>query len=518
MAANTTFCRSPLLLLLIIGVCSFLFLLHVLGRKEKMMKSPSVVGIKGKLPPGPRGLPILGSVPMLGHLPHITLHQWAKKYGPIMYLRLGQIPTVVVSSPHTAQQFLKTHDLVFANRACTEYGRLINYSFKGLSFCQYGSYWRNVRKLCTLELLSNLKVESLRPMRREELSLLIELIKDAAKARAVVDLTTKVASLSRDTTCRMVFGKKYNEETLGEGGFKAVAEDLMDLAAAFNVSEYIPCTRELDLQGVGRRMIANAKVLDEFFDKVVEERLAAVAGEEKKHRDFVDYMLDFLESGDCEFLFDRTNIKAILSDMLIASIDTTPTVVVWTLSELMKHPRVMEKAQQELENFVGTDRMVDESDLAKLDYLDMVVKESMRLHPPVPFLLPHESREDCMVDGFYIPKGSRLIVNTWAIGRDPEAWPNSEEFKPERFIGTDIDVRGHDFQLIPFGSGRRGCPAMQMGITMVRLGVAQLIHCFNWELPNGMGPADLDMAEKFSLVMPRANHLLAIPTYRLLED
>ncbi|KAJ8639289.1 hypothetical protein MRB53_015983 [Persea americana] len=503
-ADNTMFCWSPLLLLVIAVIFSFLYLFHGLGRK-------------GKLPPGPRGLPILGSLPMLGSLPHVTLHQWANKYGPIMYLRLGQIPAVVVSTPQAAQQFLKTHDLAFAGRAVTEYGRHINYNFKGLGFSQYGTYWRNVRKLCTLELLSNLKVESFRPMRREEMAQLIDSLKDAAQDHVVVDLSTEVAALSRDMTCRMVFGKKYNEENLGEGGFKAVTEDLMLVAAAFNISDYIPCIRGLDLQGVGRRMKTIAKVLDEFFDEVIDEHLAA-AGEEKSHRDFVDYMLAFLESGDYEFLFDRTNIKAIMSDMFTAAIDTTPVTIIWVLSELMKHPRVMAKAQKELDTVVGMGRMVDESDLAKLDYLYMVVKESMRLHPPVPFLLPHESREDCVVDGFHIPKGSRLLMNVRAIGRDPEAWPNPEEFKPERFIGTDIDARGRDFQLIPFGAGRRGCPAVQMGLTMVQLAVAQLIHCFNWELPNGMRPADLDMSEKYSLVMPRANHLLAIPTYRLVRD
>lgn len=198
--------------------------------------------------------------------------------------------------------------------------------------------------------------------------------------------------------------------------------------------------------------------------------------------------------------------------------DTSSTSIEWALSELMKHPRVMKKAQEEVRTHVGRDRMVDESDLVKLDYLDMVVKESMRLHPPAPFLIPHESTEDCTVNGFDIPKGTRVLINVWSIGRDPDAWPNPDEFYPERFIGTKIDVRGHDFQLLPFGSGRRGCVGLQLGITVVRLVLAQLIHCFDWELPAGVSPADLDMSEKFSLVTPRANHLLATPTYCLKDD
>lgn len=201
--------------------------------------------------------------------------------------------------------------------------------------------------------------------------------------------------------------------------------------------------------------------------------------------------------------------------MLAGSMDTSATVVEWILAELLKHPRVMKKVQQELEEVVGLNRMVEESDLDSLNYLDMVVKEALRLHPVAPLLIPHASTEDCTVDGFYIPKNSRVIINVWTIGRDPNAWSDPEKFIPERFVGSNIDLRGHDFQLLPFGSGRRGCPGMQLGLTVVRLLVAQLVHCCNWELPNGMSPDELDMTEEFGLVVTRAKHLMAIPAYRL---
>ena len=200
--------------------------------------------------------------------------------------------------------------------------------------------------------------------------------------------------------------------------------------------------------------------------------------------------------------------------MLVGSTDTSATVIEWALSELMKNPQVMKKLQKELEDVVGLERMVEESDLDGLEYLDMVLKETFRLHP-IPLLLPHEAMEDCTVNGFHIPQKSRVIVNIWAIGRDPSVWNDAEKFFPERFVGSNIDVRGRDFQLIPFGSGRRGCPGMQLGLTVVRLVVAQLVHCFDWELPNNMLPNELDMSEEFGLTTPRAKHLLAIPTYRL---
>jgi cytochrome P450 len=202
--------------------------------------------------------------------------------------------------------------------------------------------------------------------------------------------------------------------------------------------------------------------------------------------------------------------------MLAASMDTSATVIEWAMSELMKHPPVMKKVQKELKDVVGLERMVEESDLDSLEYLDMVLKENFRLHPVAPLLLPHEAMEDCTVNGFHIPqKYSKVIINIWAIGRDPSVWSDAEKFFPERFVGSDIDVRGRDFQLIPFGSGRRGCPGMQLGLTVVRLVVAQLVHCFDWELPDNMLPNELDMTEEFGVTTPRAQHLLAIPSYRL---
>ena len=200
---------------------------------------------------------------------------------------------------------------------------------------------------------------------------------------------------------------------------------------------------------------------------------------------------------------------------MVGSMDTASTTLEWALSELIKHPQMMKKVQNELVKVVGVERMVEESDLESLEYLNMVVKETLRLHPVAPLLIPHESMEDCTVNGFDILKKSRVMVNVWAIGRDPDSWTDPDKFLPERFIGSEVDLRGQHFQLIPFGSGRRGCPGMQLGLTVVRLVLAQLVHCFDWELPDKMLPSELDMTEEFGLTLPRAKHLMAIPTYRL---
>ena len=263
-----------------------------------------------KLPPGPIGFPIFGSLHLLGKFPHHDLHQLANKYGPIMYMRLGLLPTVVVSSPRAAELILKTHDLVFANRPPNEAAKHISYEQKNLSFAPYGSYWRNVRKMCTLELLSNHKINSFMSSRKEELDLLIDYIKDASRDRVAVDLSAKVSSLSADISCRMVFGKKYMEKEFDEKGFKPVIHEGMRLAASFNFGDYIPPIAPLDLQGLTKRMKAVGKVFDDFFEKIIDEHIQFK--DENRTKDFVDVMLEFLGSEETEYRIGRDNIKAII--------------------------------------------------------------------------------------------------------------------------------------------------------------------------------------------------------------
>ncbi|XP_069148428.1 cytochrome P450 71AU50-like [Solanum lycopersicum] len=467
-----------------------------------------------KLPPGPKGFPIIGNLHMvLGKNLHQALHHIAKKHGPIMSMRFGLVPVIVASSPHAAEQFLKKHDNVFASRPYNEAAQYIAYNQRDLVFAKYGPHWRNMRKLCTLELLSNIRVNSFQSMRKEELGTFVNSLKQAASNRIEVDLSAKHASLSTNMSCLMVLGKKYMDEEFDESGFKNIMEETVVIAASPNIDDFFPFLSVFDLQGFIARMKELAKIFDDFFEKVIDEHVQSK--DQKKAKDIIDTMMTIMQPGEAEFKFDRRHVKAVLLDLLIASTDTTSTAIDWIFSELLRHPKVMKKLRNELEEAVGINRMVEESDLERLEYLDMVIKEGLRLHPPSPLMTPHESIEDCIVDGFDIPKGSRLLVNVWAIGRDPEAWPEPEKFMPERFVDSNIDLRGRDFQLLPFGSGRRSCPGLQLGLTIVRLVLAQLVHCFDWELPNGMMPNHIDMTEKFGLVTSRAQHLKAIPTYRL---
>lgn len=196
--------------------------------------------------------------------------------------------------------------------------------------------------------------------------------------------------------------------------------------------------------------------------------------------------------------------------------ETVASAIEWAMTELMRSPQDLKRVQQELADIVGLERRVEETDFEKLTYLKCCIKETLRLHPPIPLLL-HETAEEAIIAGYRIPAKSRVMINAWAIGRDKDAWEDPEEFKPSRFLKDGVpDFKGSNFEFIPFGSGRRSCPGMQLGLYALEISVAHLLHCFNWELPDGMKPSELDMGDVFGLTAPRASRLVAVPSPRLL--
>nr|XP_043638682.1 cytochrome P450 CYP736A12-like [Erigeron canadensis] len=468
-------------------------------------------GAHSNLPPGPKPLPIIGSLHLLGTLPHRALHKLSQMYGPIMSIRLGSVQFVIISSPDAAKLFLgTTHDAIFASRPKIQAAKYLSYGCRGMAFSEYGPYWRSVRKFCTLELLSAKKVSSFVGMRKEEISLMVDELKDAAKTRKVVNLSERVGVLIEGMVCRMLFGKKNDDRFV----FKTIVDEITELAGSFNVADYVPILAPFDLQGLTKRIKSLSKDVDHMLEILMKEHEdRSLDGSKKPDEvDFIDILLSQKHNGDLSYTLDRSTMKAILLDMIVGSIDTSKTAIEWTLCALIKYPRVMNKLQKELKTVIGNKPLVEETDLTKLTYLHMVVKETFRLYPVAPLLVPHQSVEDTMISGYNIPKDTRVLVNFWAFGRDPKVWSdNWEEFLPERFLNQDIDYRGSEFQLIPFGVGRRGCPGMNLGLLSVNLVVSNIVHCFDWMLPNDMSPSDLGMKEKFGLSMPRDEPLLAIP-------
>lgn len=230
----------------------------------------------------------------------------------------------------------------------------------------------------------------------------------------------------------------------------------------------------------------------------------------------------------CLLLFKETSLniftndvhmKHILQDLFTAGTDTSSSTTEWAIAELLRHPKILSQVRQELDSVVGADRLVTEADLPQLTYLQAVIKETFRLHPSTPLSLPRMASESCEINGYLIPKGSTLLVNVWAISRDPNSWADPLKFQPERFLpGSEkaqVDIRGNDFEVIPFGAGRRICAGMSLGLRMVHLLTATLVHAFDWNLPEGQMAEKLNMDEAYGLTLQRAAPLMVHPRPRL---
>lgn len=201
--------------------------------------------------------------------------------------------------------------------------------------------------------------------------------------------------------------------------------------------------------------------------------------------------------------------------MIAAGMDTPAISVEWAMAELVRNPRVQQKVQEELDRVIGHDRVMTEVDIPNLPYLQCVVKESLRLHPPTPLMLPHRANSNVKLGGYDIPKGSNVNVNVWAVARDPAVWKNPLEFRPERFVEEDIDIKGHDFRVLPFGAGRRVCPGAQLGIDLTTSMIGHLLHHFSWAPPAGMRADEINLEENPGTVTYMKNPVEALPTPRL---
>ncbi|KAJ7559224.1 hypothetical protein O6H91_04G074900 [Diphasiastrum complanatum] len=490
----------------------------VLGLVLLFLLSKFIILPKKKLnlPPSPPAWPIIGHLHLLGKLPHRSLAQVAQKCGPLMFLRLGSVLTVVVSSAAMAREFLKTYDQIFASRPRTLAAKILLYNCKGVAFAEMGPYWRDMKKICQLELLTPKQMEVHKHIRLEEAYIMVKSIRDKiCEGGEPVDVHSHVFALTRGVITRMVLNKTYfTSESKEALQFKEVLTESFHLHGVPILGDYIPYIgRWLDIQGYEKRMKAAGKQMDAILDKIIQEHQDKQLDLSKGHTplDFIDVLLSLRSKGDYGYL-SMDSIKGVALDMLAAGTETAAVTIEWALSEILLNPSVHRKCQQELDCVIGRERKVEEADLSQLKYLQAIVNETFRLHPTAPFLMPHESTQDVQIAGYDIPAKTRLLVNLRAIGTDPSIWERPLEFCPERFLNTKIDVRGHDFELMPFGTGRRGCPGLLLGLTVVQLGLAVLLQSFEWQLSPSQ---ELDMSEVFGLTVPKSVPLHAIATPRL---
>ncbi|PRQ44545.1 putative 3,9-dihydroxypterocarpan 6A-monooxygenase [Rosa chinensis] len=475
-----------------------------------------------RLPPSPMALPIIGHLHLLAPIPHQALHKLSNRLGPLVHIFLGSVPCVVVSSPEMAKEFLKTHEASFSNRPHMAAVDYLTYGSADFSFAPYGPYWKFMKKLCMSELLGGRTLDQLLPVRREELASFIDLMLNKAKSNEAVDLGAELMNVTNNIISRMLMGQSCSADEKEADEVRKLVKAVAELTGKFNLSDFIWFCKNLDLQGFGKRLKEVRDQFDTMMQRIIKEHQEArkkrkeVGESDDDVKDLLDILFDISEDETSEIRLTRENIKAFILDIFAAGTDTSAITTEWALAELINHPDVMNKARQEIDTIVGNNRLVKESDIANLPYLQAIVKETLRLHPTGP-LIVRESTEPCSIGGYEIPAKTRLFVNVWAVNRDPNHWEKPLEFEPERFTRNEgdgksqLDVRGQHFHLLPFGSGRRGCPGTSLALQVVQTMLAAMIQCFEWKVPNGT----VDMEEGPGLTLPRAHPLVCVPVARL---
>ncbi|XP_051136927.1 cytochrome P450 71D95-like [Andrographis paniculata] len=459
-----------------------------------------------KLPPGPPKLPVIGHLHhMVGELPHRLLTRMARQYGPVIHLKLGEISTVVISSREAAKEVLKVQDPACADRPDSIGTKIL---WKGdFIFSQYNEFWRQMKKVATVEMLSIKNVRSYEYIRQEEAARLVATVRTAAGE--AMDLTEKMYAYSSAMTCRAALGTvaKNNSAVLVE-----LMKTANPMAAGFELADLFPSSKLLNILCLNKyKLMWMRRKLDKVLDAVVEEHKLGRSGE-FGGEDTVDVLLRLTTDPRLQNILTLDGIKGVIFDLFTAGTETSSTTMNWAMTELMRSPRVMAKLQSEIRESLKGKTTVEDSYLQSLPYLSRVIKETLRLHPPVP-LLPRACRtEDCTAAGYTIPKNAKVVVNAWSMGRDPKYWDRPDEFRPERFENNSVDFLGNDMELIPFGAGRRLCPGMNFGVANVVLPLSQLLYHFDWKLPEGKSLDDVDLLEVEGLVMMKKNPLILVPT------
>lgn len=464
-----------------------------------------------KLPPGPSPLPIIGNLLKLGNKPHHSLANLSNIHGPIMTLKLGQVTTIVISSADIAKEVLQTHDTLLSNRTVPDALSVLNHDQYSLSFMRVSPRWRDLRKICNNQLFSNKTLDSSQALRRRKLQDLLDDIKKCSEIEEAVDIGRVAFMTTINLLSNTFFSADFVHSAEEAGEYKEIVVSILKEVGAPNLSDFFPMLTVFDLQGIRRRSVVSVKKVLSIFRRFVGERLKLREGTGSiENDDVLDALLNIsLDDGKIEM--DKDEIEHLLLNIFVAGTDTTTYTLEWAMAELMHNPEIMSKVQKELEQVVGKGIPIQETDIAKLPYMQAVIKETFRLHPPVPLLLPRKAETDVEIGDYIIPKDAQVLVNAWVIGRDPNKWDNANVFVPERFLDSEIDVKGHHFELIPFGSGRRICPGLPLAIRMLPMMLGSLVNCFDWKLENGLNIDDLNKEDEYGITLEKSQPVRIVP-------
>lgn len=464
------------------------------------------------LPPGPRPLPLVGNLLDLGSRPHRSLARLAARHGPLMALRLGVVTTVVASSADAARDVLQRHDAVFSTRSVPDAARACAHDHRSMGWLPPGSpLWRALRKVCSAELFAPQRLDAHQALRRDKVQRLVSHVAGLAREGAAVDVRRVAFTTALNLLSCTIFSDDLADldDRGASGEFMAVIEEFPMAVGAPNLSDFFPAIAPLDPQRIRARLVRVFKKLHAIFDEQIERRVQERAAGDPPKNDFLDLLLDYRGAED-DRGFDRQTLLSLLTDLFTAGSDTSAATIEWAMAELLQSPSSMAKVRDELVEVIGSKQEVEESDVGQLKWLQAVVKETFRLHPPAPLLLPRQAETTTEVRGYTVPKGTRVLVNVWAIGQDPARWAEPEKFMPERFLEKEVDFRGRDFDLLPFGAGRRICPGLPLAARMVHLMLATLLHRFEWRLPADVERNGVDMSENLGVTLGMSTPLQAM--------
>jgi cytochrome P450 len=438
-----------------------------------------------------------------------------------MFLKFGQVPVVVASTPEAAKEIMRTRDAVFASRPLSFTKKIILKDGPGIAWAPYGDHWRQLRKVCIMELLSAKRVHSFRPVREEEAIRLVQSIIISSKktsSSVVVNLSKLIAMFVADASVHAIMGNANGRFQHRDTLLQYVDEGVR-LAGGLTPVDLFPSSWFVRLLTRAPQEAEDFRQsLSTFMDGVIRGHQGRRSHGDQKDQpeDLIDVLLRIQREGSLQFPLSMSIIKAVIFDIFGGGVETATTTLQWAMAELIRNPAVMCKAQAEVRRVFKEQNKVTEERLSELAYLHLVIKETLRLHTPGPLLMPRECQEQCKILGYDVPKGAKVLVNAWAISRNPDYWSEPDTFDPERFIAGDTrDFKGNDFDFIPFGAGRRICPGMTFGLANIELGLANLLFYFDWSLPEGVIPSELNMTETMGITARRRDDLLLSATLRV---
>ncbi|CAN8258601.1 unnamed protein product [Cochlearia groenlandica] len=441
---------------------------------------------KHDLPPSPPSLPIIGHLHLLvSSLTHKSLQKLSHKYGPLLHLRAFNVPIVLVSSPSMANEIFKTHDVNVSFRGEAAYDESLFLGSSALLTAPYGYYFKFVKKLLHAKFFKPRAMEKTRGERTEELVWFYANLLCKANKKESLEINVETMKLTSNSICRMSIGRLCDEENGEANRFDDMVTKWFSLTKKIFVASVF--RKPLEMLGISlfkKEIMRGSRETDEMLEKILVEHEKKL--DEDKEKDMMDLLLEAYRDENAEYKITRKQIKSLILETFIGGTDTSVHAIEWTMSEIINNPNVLESWRKEIDSVVGKTRMIQESDLPNLPYLQAVVKEGLRMYPPAP-LLVRMFQENCELKGFHVPKETLLIVNLYALMRDPDSWEDPNEFKPERFLtcsksGQEGEVREQAMKYIPFGFGRRGCPGLNLAYIFVGTAVGVMVQCFDWRI------------------------------------